>query len=74
MTLNSESAGVDIPLEGARGTFGGVPLTFPPIVVLHPSFGTCLTDINRRIGKDADVTVTARSALVLEVRMHTCTP
>lgn len=69
MSLNTRilsMSGVDIPLEATKGTFGGVPLTFSPIVVLHPSFGTCLTDVNKRIGADADVVVSARSALVLE--------
>uniref|UniRef100_A0A7S0YY33 UTP-monosaccharide-1-phosphate uridylyltransferase n=1 Tax=Hemiselmis tepida TaxID=464990 RepID=A0A7S0YY33_9CRYP len=59
-------SGVSIPLEGSRGTYGGVPLSFPPLVMLLPSFGTGLTDINSRIGPDADVEVSGRSALLLE--------
>jgi UDP-sugar pyrophosphorylase len=58
-------SGVDVPLEGKSGVFGGVPITFPPLITLLPSFGTCMTEINAHVGNDASVTISPRSAVTI---------
>mmetsp|Transcript_66535 Transcript_66535/g.138695 ORF Transcript_66535/g.138695 Transcript_66535/m.138695 type:complete len:666 (-) Transcript_66535:380-2377(-) len=73
MSLNCQllkMAGCDVPTEGNPTSFGGISLDFSPMVVLHPSFGTCLSSIKKRIAPDAQVKISAKSALVLDGDIH----
>mmetsp|Transcript_43328 Transcript_43328/g.67885 ORF Transcript_43328/g.67885 Transcript_43328/m.67885 type:complete len:244 (+) Transcript_43328:806-1537(+) len=68
MALNAkllQLAGADIPDVGFKTSFGGIPLDFPPMIILHPSFGTALMEIKARFRPSAKVSVSAASSLVL---------
>jgi hypothetical protein len=41
-------------------------IKMPALVTLLPSFGTCLSDVKRHLSADAKISVSARSALVLD--------
>lgn len=59
-------AGCSIPHTGVEGTYGGIPLCMPPLVVLLPSFATSLADVKSRFKEGATLRMTGRSSLVLE--------
>lgn len=68
MLLNAQMlrmAGATVADEGPAGSFAGVPLQFPPWIVLLPSFATSPADVKRRV-EGAEVSVSGRSAVVLE--------
>ena len=59
-------AGAKVPQVGTQGTFAGIELSIPPLVVLLPSFATCKADVRARFKPGSALSMTARSSLVLQ--------
>jgi UDP-sugar pyrophosphorylase len=59
-------AGAHVDPGTTSGTYGGMDIKMPALVTLLPSFGTCLSDVKRHLSADAKISVSARSALVLD--------
>lgn len=59
-------AGCIIPEAGTEGTYAGILISFPPICVLLPSFGTSPGEVKDRFGPGGGITMSGNSAIVLQ--------
>jgi UDP-sugar pyrophosphorylase len=66
MTLNHQSLNLQVPEKGHTATYLGIPLEFPPLVYIMPTFATCLTQVIEHMPSTAKLSMTAKSALYLE--------